>query len=180
MTSSHLAHAGEGAVGGLLGMIFLRGATRVAAAKLPEPWHPTRAGRSPGEYVVGRAELAMRRPLPLKWHGRATAASGFVYGGAWGAALGVLAPVLGVRSVSGVALAGAALGATVWAVGYVGWMPATGLVPPIHRQGATHVTTSFGAHVGFGLVTALVMHALDRALGPKRPTLARRLLAAIR
>ncbi len=177
MASSWAVHAGGGAIGGLLGTAFLRRMTGLAG-KLPEAWRPTEASRSPGEYFVGRAELAIRRPLPLKWHTRATRAGGFLYGAAWGAALGATSPVLGVRTLPAAALAGAAMGATVWAVGYVGWMPATGLVPPIHRQGATHVTTSLGAHVGYGVIASVVLHALQRAIAPKRQTFAQRLLRA--
>ncbi len=59
---------------------------------------------------------------------------------------------------------GAALGIATWAAGFLGWLPAAGLMPPPWRQNARQVTVPILTHVGYGLATAAAYEWLrDRA-----------------
>ena len=54
---------------------------------------------------------------------------------------------------SNVLVDGAALGLGVWAVGYLGWLPALGLMPPIQRQETEQVAGPIVQHLIFGIAT---------------------------
>ncbi|WP_375387231.1 DUF6789 family protein [uncultured Amnibacterium sp.] len=47
---------------------------------------------------------------------------------------------------------GVAYALAVWALGYEGWIPALGALPPAHRDRGGRVATMLTAHVVFGLV----------------------------
>jgi hypothetical protein len=60
--------------------------------------------------------------------------------------------------------AGSLLRLATWAVGYLGWLPATGLMPPVHRQEPARVAGPIATHVGFGIATASAFRSLSRRL----------------
>lgn len=162
-----LVRAGSGAVGGVLGTLFMHEAMQVSG-RLPEPLRPPTPRDDPGHFIVSRAEdvagTALSQPV------RSTAAQGlhWAYGISWGTLLGLAAPSIGVHSWPAALAAGGAMGALCWSAGYLGWLPAAGLVEPIHRQGASHALSALATHVVYGVLCAVPMFAIHRAVWRRR------------
>jgi hypothetical protein len=60
-------------------------------------------------------------------------------------------------------VAGPGFGLVLWAAGYLGWMPAAGVLPQPWRQRAGDALTPVAAHLVFGLALGLVEQAVRRA-----------------
>jgi hypothetical protein len=79
------------------------------------------------------------------------------YGMTFGALYGALRDGDGNSLVDGLAL-----GLGVWAVGYLGWLPATELMPPIAEQTTEQVAIAVFQHALFGIVMTTVYRSLYR------------------
>ena len=79
------------------------------------------------------------------------------YGMTSGAIYGLLGPRRGNAAVNG-----ALLGLGVWAAGYLGWLPATDLMPPITQQSARQVAVPIFTHIVFGVAVATAFDGLMR------------------
>lgn len=77
------------------------------------------------------------------------------YGSTPGALYAALRPITG-NSL----LEGAALGLGVWAAGYLGWLPALGITPPVTEQRAEQITASLLQHALYGIVTVAAYRRL--------------------
>jgi hypothetical protein len=151
-----LAGAAAGLAGTFVLQGLLAGSRRWAPATLP----PIR--QDPAEFMVEQAESALpatrRAQVPPK--GKAAAEKGLHLG--YGASFGMLYGLAaGERDPL---LTGALLGLVTWAVGYLGWLPATGLMPPVHRQEPARVAGPVATHLGFGVATASAYQWLSRQL----------------
>lgn len=69
-----------------------------------------------------------------------------------------------LRSDPHVVLDGAALGAAVWAAGYLGWLPAFGLMPPVKEHTPAQIASSVGQHVLYGIATVAAFKKLKSTL----------------
>ena len=149
-----------GAAAGLAGTFVLQGLLAGSGRWAPDTLPPIR--RDPAEFMVEQAESAVpaaRRPA-LPPAGKAAAEKGLQLG--YGTTFGVL---YGLAAGAGnPLLAGAVLGLATWAVGYLGWLPATGLMPPVTRQEPARVAGPIATHVGYGLATAAAYRWLSRRL----------------
>ncbi len=149
-----------GAAAGLAGTFVLQGLLAGSGRWAPQTLPPIR--RDPAEFMVEQAESAVpaaRRPT-LPPAGRAAAEKGLQVG--YGTTFGVL---YGLAAGAGSPiLAGAVLGLATWAVGYLGWLPATGLMPAVTRQEPARVAGPIATHVGYGLATAAAYRWLSRRL----------------
>ena len=47
----------------------------------------------------------------------------------------------------------AVLGVACWAAGYMGWLPALGLIPPVWQQEAPQAVAPVAEHVAYGMAT---------------------------
>src|SRR5207244_2461777 len=94
-------------------------------------------------------------PLPEKAHHALAHSLHWLYGTTWPTLLGLAARPLGLRTRRDFLVAGAGLGAAVWAIGYLGWLPAAGLVRPVHRERPSRTLSGLASHVAYGMVTAL-------------------------
>jgi hypothetical protein len=159
MRNHHLFHAAEGALGGLIGTAFLMQGLGLAS-KLPEPMRPPSLTADPGELMTRKAESILGRSLPKPAHDVVAHGLHWGYGTTWGTLLGLGTPYM--KSWKHALLAGAGMGAASWAAGYVGWLPATGLTAPVHKQGKGHVATALLSHVLYGVVAAIPMFAMHR------------------
>src|SRR5271165_3902546 len=112
-----------GMVGGLLGTAAMTKATGLSQ-KLPEPLHMPEVKGDPGEYLVTRAEELRGGPLPPRAHAGAVKAMHWLYGLAGASVLAPLARRLRMDRAKNAVLAGAAIGAAMWAAAYLGWLPA--------------------------------------------------------
>jgi hypothetical protein len=163
----HLIQAAEGALGAAAGTFLMQKGMGLVG-KLPERFQPHPMKGDPAEYVVARAERLAGRTLSPDQRESAKQKTHWVYGIGWGLLLGLLAPKIDLRSPGRALAAGAALGAGVWTVGYAGWLPAAGLVDPIHRQSPKRSLAPLASHVLFGVVAALPILAIERLREPRR------------
>jgi hypothetical protein len=151
-----LAGAAAGLAGTFVLQGLLAGSRRWAPATLP----PIR--QDPAKFMVEQAESALpaarRVQVPAK--GKAAAEKGLHLG--YGASFGVLYGLVGGEQNP--LIAGALLGLTTWAVGYLGWLPASGLMSPVHRQEPVRVAGPIATHVGYGIATASAFQWLSRRL----------------
>lgn len=80
----------------------------------------------------------------------------------YGMTSGVLYGLLGRRQPSAF-LDGALLGVGVWAAGYLGWLPAADLMPPITEQEPEQIAVPVVQHVVFGVAVVAAYQGI-RAL----------------
>src|SRR5438045_7858500 len=57
-------------------------------------------------------------------------------------------------------LDGALLGLGLWAAGYLGWLPATGLIPPIREQPPRQIAVPIVRHALFGIALVAAYRAM--------------------
>jgi hypothetical protein len=144
------------ASGGLAGLV----ATGVMSALLVAADVTGMMNYEPPRKIIDK--FLPRFPVPLR--DAAAVLAHFGYGAAGGCLYAV------VRRKQATSGAGLAYGALVWAVGYEGWLPAMGILPPAHRDKAGRAVTMLAAHLLYGAV-------LGKALG--RRVLAERVPAEL-
>lgn len=83
----------------------------------------------------------------------------------YGALTGALYPLLRRRQPRHPLLHGAAYGVGVWALSYLGWVPAAGILRPASRHPAHRRRLMIAAHLVWGVATAAVLQALTRRRG---------------
>ena len=149
----------HGAVAGVIGTAAMTalgmkpGAARwLPESMLPEEFLPLRITR----WVEQKTRL---RSCIEKARGEAALTSVFhlSYGALAGAGYGLLRSRLD-RLPSW--LAGGGYGLILWAAGYEGWIPASGIQPPTTRKPRRKWTVPVGSHLIFGLATALAFEKL--------------------
>lgn len=148
-----------GAAAGLAATLALQ-AVRMSTQKLlPETMPPMR--KDPGEFMVEQAEELLPRETRDDIPGAAETAVArslaMGYGMTFGALYGALRDDGGDIFIDGLAL-----GLGVWAIGYLGWLPATELMPPITEQTGQQVAGAILQHGLFGVVTAMMYRSLYR------------------
>ena len=139
-----------GAAAGVAATFLLQGVRTSEQKLLPETMPPLR--EDPGEFMVEQAEELLpeetREQVPTVVETVAAKSLAIGYGMTAGALYGALRPRPGNLLVDGTAL-----GLGVWAVGYLGWLPALGLMPPVEQQETEQVAGPIVQHVIFGLAT---------------------------
>jgi hypothetical protein len=148
-----------GAAAGLAATLALQ-VVRTSTQKLiPEAVPPIR--KDPGEFMVEQAEELLpeetRDEIPDTAEAAAAKSLAMGYGMTFGALYGALRD-----GDSNSVVDGLALGLGVWAIGYLGWLPATELMPPIADQTSEQVATAVLQHALFGLMTTTVYRSLYR------------------
>jgi hypothetical protein len=81
------------------------------------------------------------------------------YGLTFGALYTLLRPQGGSTLTDGVLL-----GLANWATGYLGWLPATGLMPPLWRQNKPQVIAPLVEHTLYGIATVATYNGLRKRL----------------
>lgn len=148
-----------GAVGGAVATYFMTQSMKLSK-KLPERFRPPLPARDPGDFMVSQGEKLVG-PLSQKMHSGAAHGLQWAYGVSWPLGLAALSGVLGLRSAKKTVAAGVLLGAIVWAIGYVGWMPATGLTPQVHRVALGKNASGLASHVAYGALASLPLAAVN-------------------
>lgn len=153
-----LRQIGLGALAGLAGTAALLALRTASQRWYPESMPPVR--QDPGEFMVERIEEQLpeeaRDAIPEMAETAAAQTLALGYGLTAGALYGALRPGNG-----NVVANGLALGLATWAVGYLGWLPALGLTPPITEQRATEAIAPAARHVLFGIVAAATLDQLE-------------------
>ena len=138
-----------GAVAGAAATFVMQG-MMMASGKLIPGSHPP-IKKDPGEFMVEKVPL----PESLKPLGANTLRLGY------GMTSGVLYAALRPRR-SMPLFDGALLGVAVWAVGYLGWLPAADLMPPITEQEPQQIVVPIVEHALFGVAVAAAYDGLMR------------------
>lgn len=162
MRKNILWELAAGLAGGLLGTQLMN-AVMKRSGKLPEAMRPSPPKEDPGEFMVRQAEKLVHRSLPPRLHRAAVHSMPWAYGSVWPLAFSLLAAQRDWRSPGKLAAAGAGLGILVWAIGALGWLPATGLSPGVHHQKPAAVASNLLGHIAYGSLAALPLAALERA-----------------
>lgn len=139
-----------GAAGGFAGTLVLQALVGASQKWLPSAAPPLR--EHPGKFMVERAEEVLpervRGRIPEAAETAAAQALGVGYGLAFGGLYAALRPRGGSPLLDGLIL-----GTTAWAAGYLGWLPATGLMRPVWRQNALQALAPAAEHAVYGMVT---------------------------
>lgn len=139
-----------GAAGGFAGTVALQ--TLLGAS---QKWFPSAAPplrQHPGEFMVGKAQEVLpervRDRIPEAAETAAAQALGVGYGLTFGALYAALRPRGGSPLLDGLML-----GVAAWAAGYLGWLPAMGLMRPVWKQKTAQALAPAAEHAVYGMVT---------------------------
>lgn len=168
MRDGFVAHTAEGALGGVLGTLLIK-QTMALGRRMPAGLEPSVPTRDPAEVILSRLEGLRGQPFSGRAHDRFAQALHWAYGIGWGGLLGLAVAGLHVRSTRRILLAGAGMGALVWAVGYVAWLPRAGLMSPVTRQRPGGVLTSLITHVACGVAASVPILMIDRLRERRAP-----------
>jgi GNAT superfamily N-acetyltransferase len=168
MRDGFAVHTAEGVLGGVLGTLLIR-QTMALGKRMPPELTPPVPSRDPADLMVSRVESIAGRRFSSRVHEGLAKGLQWAYGIGWGGLLGIAVSGLHVRRPRHTLLAGAGMGALVWAVGYLGWLPRAGVLPPLRRQGVGHVATSLLTHVAYGVAAAVPILAIDEVRRRRRP-----------
>ena len=145
-----LAHVALGAAAGAAGTFVMQALLAANKKLAPGAMPPIR--RDPGEFMVDKAEelvpYAAREKIPDAAESAAAKSLHLGYGATCGALYAAARPEGGSPLTEG-----AALGLLTWAAGYLGWLPATGLMPPVWKQEPAQALTPPLTHALFGMAT---------------------------
>lgn len=112
-----------------------------------------RPGRAPLPPVQITAETARRTDTRARLRGRRLVAASLAAHFGYGATTGALYPLLGERRARTSAI-GVAYGLGVWALSYLGWIPAARILEPATRQPPQRNLLMLLAHVVWGAALA--------------------------
>jgi len=150
MKDRSTANLALGAAAGLAGTALIRGMMAGTKRWLPQTLPPVR--EDPGHFMVKQAERVLpshvQDRIPERAEEIAAQALAFGYGLTFGSLYAATRPRGG-----NVWLEGTALGVATWAAGYLGWLPAAGLTPPVWKHEAKQVAPNILSHVVFGVAT---------------------------
>ena len=154
MSGNGIQRLASGAAAGLVATVPMTAAMVAMHRKLPAH---QRFPLPPRRITMRAAGKAGVRPHMDESHRTAaTLAAHFGYGTAVGSLLGAFAP----RGTVKAAAAGAGFGLLVWAVSYLGLMPALDLHPPATRDTARRNLLMIAAHLVWGATAGVIVDAL--------------------
>ena len=166
MTSDEtFAQLGLGAVAGLAGTLLLHAAMTARGKAAPSSVPAIR--RDPAEFFVERG----KRQLPARVQERIPESVGKAVGMGLASGYGVLfGAIYGlVRrnrvTVPRAMMEGSLLGVIAWAVGYLGWLPAGGFMPPLWKQKWPATVGPLVDHALYGAATAGALDVMMRVRG---------------
>ena len=156
-SESRTLRAGVGAAAGLVGTALIQGLMTASQKWAPQTLPPIR--QDPGEFMVEKAEQhlpsSVRDKIPEEVETAAAKSLALGYGITFGA-LSV------IPETKSLIVEGSALGLAAWAAGYLGWLPATGLMPPVTEQEPEQIAGPIFSHILFGIVTVGLYRCLQR------------------
>ena len=156
-----------GAAGGFVGTLAIQALLTASQKWAPDTLPPLR--QDPGEFIVKAGKEALPAPVreripPVVETGAARMLA-IGYGLTFGSLYTLLRPQGGSPFVDGVIL-----GLTNWATGYLGWLPALGLMPPVWQQQASQAIAPIAEHALYGMATVAAYDWLrERVSDSTRP-----------
>jgi hypothetical protein len=151
--------AGIGATAGLAGTVVLQGLLAASQKWAPQTLPPIK--QEPGEFMIEKAQRylpeKLREKIPEELENMAAKSLAFGYGSTFGALYAASRP-----ETRNLLLEGSALGLVAWGAGYLGWLPAARLMPPVTRQEPEQIAGPIVSHLLFGIVTVGLFRLLRR------------------
>jgi hypothetical protein len=157
MSDDLLTRTVQGAIAAVLATFALQGLRTASQKYAPGTMAPVR--QDPGEFMVEQATEALPAAVEQRIPESVESAAAQSLHLAYPATAGALYAAL--RPHGDVLLDGAALGLGVWAAGYLGWLPATGLMPPVTEQNPAQTVGPAVRHALFGIGTVLAYQQLQ-------------------
>jgi hypothetical protein len=99
----------------------------------------------------------VREKIPEELEKAAAKSLALGYGATFGALYAASRP-----ETRNLLLEGSALGLVAWGAGYLGWLPATGLMPPVTKQERGQIAGPIVSHILFGIATVGLYRLLRR------------------
>jgi hypothetical protein len=138
-----------GAAAGFGATLVLHQVMAASAKLIPDSKPPMK--QDPGKFMAAKANV------PAKLEPAAAKSLQLGYGVTAGALYGAAR-----KRITSPILEGAILGIAVWAVGYLGWLPAADLMPPITQHSPKQIAVPIANHIVFGLAVATAFDGLLR------------------
>ncbi len=155
-----LQQIGMGAAAGLIGTAAMQ-AVRTANEKMaPQTITPMR--RDPGKYMADRAQEVLPDSAAGRVGEQGKGIASLLLSFGYGSTATALYSAL--REEPQTLLDGAVLGVAVWAIGYLGWLPALRLTPEIRQQTKGQVAMSVAQHIVYGVASVSAYRRLRKAL----------------
>lgn len=139
-----------GALAGLAGTAAIQMVLKAHQKWSPGSMPPIR--EEPGSFMIRQATRILPREFQDHLPGKTESTGGKLLGMGYGMTFGALYGLVRPRTRRAV-LEGALLGMASWAAGYLGWLPATKLMPPVWRQKWHQATLPIAEHALFGIAT---------------------------
>ena len=139
-----------GAAAGVAGTLVLQGVVMGMVKVAPQLEPPE--SEEPASFMLWQVEKRLPKKLWMKIPPKAETAAGLGLSFAYGATFGALYAALRGHARSSIA-EGAVLGTAVWAIGYLGWLPAADLIPPIWKQEPKQMVGPIVEHLVYGVLT---------------------------
>lgn len=147
-----LRGAASGVLGtGLMTLVFVLLDRLLVGERTIAPSHPE---RMVGHFARRTGATEVAKP---ETRGEVATLAHFGYGALWGAIYGFVHQFLPIP----LTLGSLALGLFIWAVGFVGWLPAMRHLPPPWRRSPGKVASGLISHLAYGLGTALAYHLIS-------------------
>lgn len=147
---STVQRLGAGAAAGLAGSVLIQGLLAASQKWAPQALPPIK--QDPGEFMVEKAEELLpervREKIPERLEKAAAKSLALGYGTTFGALYATSRPKL-----KSLLLEGSALGLATWGAGYLGWLPAAGLMRPVAEQESRQIAGPILSHILFGIAT---------------------------
>jgi hypothetical protein len=165
--SQGLSRLALGAAAGFAGTLAVQALMTANQKWLPGAAPPIR--QDPGEFMVEKVEaalpVAVRERIPDVVESGAAKLLALGYGLTFGALYAAYQTNDDAPLRDGVAL-----GVANWATGYVGWLPALGLMPPVWQQHPRQVAAGLVEHVVYGITTVAAYNCLRESVPESRPS----------
>lgn len=140
-----------GAIAGFGATVVLQQVMALTAKAIPGSKPPMK--QDPAKFMISKVDVE----LPAKLEAAAEKSLQLGYGMTSGVLYG------SIRGGRGhVFVDGAALGIAVWAAGYLGWLPAAKLMPPITEQSPKQIGVPIFNHIVFGVAVTTAFDGLMR------------------
>ncbi len=139
-----------GAAAGLAGTMVVQVFRLTDIKLLPESQPPIKD--DPGRFMINKAKLALPDAARPQLPPATEALLSKLLAAGYGITFGALYAALRQRS-NRLLVEGALLGLATWAVGYLGWLPATGLMPPVWKHKSKQIAAPIAEHTFYGLAT---------------------------
>ena len=159
MSTTLATRSAEGALAGAAGTFILQGVMLVNQQFAPDIETPE--SEDPASFMLWQAEKLLPREAWMKIPASAETAAGIALSVAYGTALGALYGALSSQKPN-LLRDGAIVGLGVWAIGYLGWLPAARLIPPVWKQEPKQMVGPIIEHLAYGFATAAAFSWLTK------------------